>query len=71
MAGLVLLQTGGSLAALVAAGWVFLRSTTLRDYDATHKGNAVAHLLFAAVFALAANLLQLLICEILGMMDPR
>ena len=70
MAGLALLQIGGSLAALLGAGLAFLRSTTLRDYDATHKGTALAQLLFAAVFALSANLLQLLICEILGWMEP-
>lgn len=71
MSGLAAAQTAGSLAALMVAGWAFLRSTTLRDYDASHRRNLVVQLLFAAVFALSANLLQLLICEIMGVMDPR
>jgi hypothetical protein len=71
MAGLALLQTGGSLAALLVAGWLFLRSTILRSYDAPHRRNALVQLLFAAVFALSANLLQLLIFEILDLMDSR
>ena len=50
--------------------WAFLRSTILRHYDAAHRRGATVQLLFAAVFALSANLLQLLLCEILGMMDP-
>ncbi|PRW44958.1 tyrosine--tRNA ligase cytoplasmic [Chlorella sorokiniana] len=70
MAGLALAQTGGSLAALLVAGWAFLRSTILRHYDAAHRRGATVQLLFAAVFALSANLLQLLLCEILGLMEP-
>ena len=70
MAAVELLQTAGSLALLLAAGWLFLRSTILRDFD-DRRHNLLVQLLFAAVFALSANLLQLLICEILGMMDPR
>lgn len=70
MGALDVLQTVGSLAALLVAGWLFLRSTILQNYDASHRRNLVVQLLFAAVFALSANLLQLLICEILGMMEP-
>ncbi|KAI7840944.1 hypothetical protein COHA_005374 [Chlorella ohadii] len=70
MSGLALAQTGGSLAALLVAGWAFLRSTILQHYDAAHRRGATVQLLFAAVFALSANLLQLLLCEILGLMDP-
>lgn len=72
MSGVALAASGGSLLALTGAGWAFLRSTILRDYDAAHrKDHRPAQLLFAAVFALSANLLQLLICEILGVMEPR
>ena len=70
MPSLAVAQAGGALAALLVAGWAFLRSTILRHYDAAHRRGATVQLLFAAVFALSANLLQLLLCEILGMMDP-
>lgn len=70
MSTLDVVQAAGSLGALLLAGWLFLRSTILANYDASHRRNAPVQLLFAAVFALSANLLQLLICEILGMMEP-
>lgn len=70
MAGMDGAVPGGSLLLLLLAGWLCLRSTILANYDAAHRRGAVVQLLFAAVFALSANLLQLLICEILGMMDP-
>lgn len=60
-----------SLVGLLLAGWLFLRSTILTQYDASHRRNLVVQLLFAAVFALSANLLQLLVFEILDLMDPR
>jgi hypothetical protein len=41
------------------------------EWGKQHEPNALVQLLFAAVFALSANLLQLLIFEILGPMDPR
>ncbi|KAL4421835.1 hypothetical protein ABPG77_001624 [Micractinium sp. CCAP 211/92] len=70
MAGMDGVVPGGSLLVLLLAGWLCLRSTILANYDAAHRRGIVVQLLFAAVFALSANLLQLLICEILGMMDP-
>ncbi|KAI3426358.1 hypothetical protein D9Q98_008730 [Chlorella vulgaris] len=59
-----------SLLGLLLAGWLFLRWTILTHYDASHRRNPVVQLLFAAVFALSANLLQLLVFEILDIMDP-
>ncbi|EFN56411.1 hypothetical protein CHLNCDRAFT_144997 [Chlorella variabilis] len=59
-----------SLVGLLLCGWLFLRSTILTHYDARHRRNSVVQLLFAAVFALSANLLQLLVFEILDLMDP-
>jgi hypothetical protein len=60
-----------SLLGLLLAGWLFLRWTILAQYDASHRRNPVVQLLFAAVFALSANLLQLLVFEVLDIMDPR
>lgn len=57
-----------SLLALAAAGWRFLEGSVIRDFEERRAG---VELLFSAVFALSANLLQLLLCEILGLMDPR
>eukprot|EP00887_Chlorella_sp_A99_P004233 scaffold15.g4233.t1 len=61
------LLSGASLLALGLGGWWFLDRSIYRDHEERNVG-AVA--LFAAVFALSANLLELLLCEILGLMDP-
>jgi hypothetical protein len=66
----VALVPAASLAGLLLCGWLFLRSTILTQYDAASQRNILVQLLFAAVFSLSANLLQLLVFEILDIMDP-
>ena len=58
----------GSLVALFIAGRVFLERSVYRDFE---RRSAAAHVLFAAVFALSASMLELLVFEILGVMDVK
>ena len=68
MSALDVVPCGASLLLLMVAGWAFLKRSIYPD---TEEGNPGVQLLFAAVFALSANLLELLLCEILGLLDPR
>lgn len=61
------LVVGGSLLGLFVAGWLFLEYGLYRDAE---QKNRPAQAMFAAVFALSANMLQLLVFEILGVLEP-
>ena len=53
---------------LFMIGRVFLEHSVYRDYE---DRNLSVQLLFSAVFALSANMLQLLLFEILDIFTPR
>ncbi len=63
-----LLVVGGSLLALIAAGRLFLSRSVYRDFEGR---NPAANVLFVAVFALSACMLELLVFEIMDVMDVR
>lgn len=69
MIGTIDLAIGiGSLLVLFMAGRIFLEYSVYRDYE---DRNVAVQLLFSAVFALAANMLELLLFEILDILQPR
>ena len=55
-----------SLAVLYLSGRLFLRQTVYRDYE----GRAPVARLFSAVFSLCSFMLEMLMMEILGILDP-
>ncbi len=61
-----LLVCGVCLLLLLVGGWLFLNYSLYRDFE---NRNHVVQLLFATVFALSANLLQLLLFEIVGVLS--
>jgi uncharacterized membrane protein len=63
-----LLVGGGSLLVLFAAGRLFLAHSVYRDFEGR---NPAANVLFAAVFALSACMMELLVFEIMDVMDVR
>ncbi|GAB4817352.1 hypothetical protein N2152v2_004398 [Parachlorella kessleri] len=67
MTGAELLVCGVCLLLLLLGGWLFLNYSLYRDFE---NKNHIVQLLFATVFALSANLLQVLLFEIVGILSP-
>ena len=66
MTGLELLVVGGSLLLLFLGGWWFLAYS----HQEMEERETLVRVLFATVFALSGNMLQLLLFEILGVLEP-
>ena len=66
MTGLELLVVGGSLLLLFLGGWWFLAYS----YQEMEERETLVRVLFATVFALSGSMLQLLLFEILGVLEP-
>jgi hypothetical protein len=56
-----------SVGALYIAGRKFLAHSVYRDFESR---SSAAQILFALVFALSAFMMELLVFEIMGYMDP-